>query len=272
VRVLRPASEALALAVGDYGEFEGAVGDRVVFGTYRATGTWSPALVALLARRLLRAGQGTLLDVGANIGLIAIAVAERSRAQCIAFEPEPRNAQLLARNVARHGLQQRIELHAIALDAQAGRALLAVSDDNWGDHRLLPELRASSAAGVIVPAARLDDVLAGRTLQRPCVMKLDTQGAEARVLRGAERVLSQVDALVVEYWPAGLLRAGDSAQALFALLASFPYAGVLDPRVPLEPLEPTAAFLRRLAWIPQDGSDEGFFDLIVSRRRDVDAL
>ena len=257
------------MASGEYGEFEGAVSDQVVFGTYLATGTWSPALVTLLAQRLLHSAAGTLIDVGANIGLVAIAVAERSRAHCIAIEPEPHNARVLARNVARHGLTRRIELHELALDAQAGHVTLALGDHNSGDNRVVPGPGAANAPRVTVPAARLDDVLAGRTLQRPCVMKIDTQGAEARVLRGAEHVLAQVDALVVEYWPAGLLRAGDSAQALFALLVQFPYAGLLDARGSLDRLEPTAAFLHRLAWIPQDGSDEGFFDLVLARSAQV---
>jgi FkbM family methyltransferase len=267
--VFQPTPDESAVTSGEYGEFEGSIRDQIVFGTYRATGTWSPALVALLASRLLPSTDGTFIDVGANIGLVTIAVAERSHAHCIAFEPEPRNAHLLARNVARHGLAGRIELHAVALDAQAGQVSLALSDHNSGDHRVVSGPEAAGAQRVTVPAARLDDLLAGRTLRRPCVMKLDTQGSEARVLRGAERVLAQVDALVVEYWPAGLLRVGDSAQALFALLAQFPYAGLLDSRGSPDRLEPTVAFLQRLAWIPQDGSDEGFFDLVLARKAQI---
>jgi FkbM family methyltransferase len=262
---MREASpRATAIAPGDYGEFEGALSDRVVFGSYRANGTWSPALVKLLAG-VLRGG-GTLLDIGANIGLVAIAVAQRSGARCLAFEPEPHNAALLARNVARHGLQDRIELHPVALDERAGAVTLALSADNSGDHRIAGARLAPDTPRCTVPAARLGDVLAGRTLARPAAMKLDTQGAEARVLRGAgDQVLSQIDVLVVEYWPAGLLRTGDSAALLFEQLARFPYAGLLDPRSPVPQLEPTPSFLPRLAWIPADGSDEGFFDLVLAR-------
>jgi FkbM family methyltransferase len=254
------------LASGEYGEFEGSPADHVVFGTYRRTGTWSPELVAFLAGRLLRpGGGGTLLDVGANIGLISIAVAQRTRAHCLAFEPAPDNVRLLERNVQRHGLAQRIELHPVALDARPGEVALGLSDDNSGDHRLLgPVPPPPSVRRVQVRAERLDDLLAGRTLQRPCVMKLDTQGAEARVLRGAARTVAELDALVVEYWPAGLLRAGDSAGALHALLAQFPYAALLTSAASGPP-QPTQALLDRLAFIPKDGSDEGFFDIALTR-------
>ena len=282
------AGERISAATGEYGEFAGEESDRVVFGTYCRTGTWSPQLVSLLAGPLLGARAGTLLDVGANIGLIAIAVAQRSRASCLAFEPAPLNARLLAHNVARHGLCDRIEIHEVALDARPGAVMLELSADNSGDHRIASATARGIAPGsaeregagarlrgpagalsrVRVRAERLDDLLAGRRLARPCILKLDTQGCEARVLRGAARTLAEIDALVVEYWPAGLLRAGDSAEALHGLLGAFPYAAVLGP-LGAGALQPTPDALASLAWVPTDGSDEGFLDLLLARDRSL---
>lgn len=260
-------TEAFLLAHGAYGAFEGAPGDGVVFGTYRQTGVWSPQLVSLIAERLFAGAAGTLLDVGANIGLITIPVLDRCRARCLAFEPEPTNLRLLLRNVQRHGLERRVEIHGVALDAVAGRTTLALSAENSGDHRLTRAQRAASheCACIEVSAARLDDLLEARELEPPVVMKVDCQGAEARVLRGARASLTRVDSLVIEYWPAGLLRMGDSAQALQQLLLCFPYAALhgfhsLDERLPS-----TESVFAQLAWIPTDGSDEGFFDLLLSR-------
>lgn len=255
------------LASGEYGEFEGAEYDRVVFGTYRATGTWSPVVVSLIAEQVLRGGPGTLIDAGANIGLVSIPVAERSAAHAIAFEPAPDNAAALARNAERHGVAQRIEIHELALDAQTGTAQLALSPDNSGDHRLAA--RGTSEAGVApcvpVRAARLDDVLAGRRLTHPLIFKLDTQGAEARVLRGAAETLRAVDVLITEYWPAGLARMGDDPAALNALLAEFPYAALLEQRTPPARLEPTAELLHALGCFLRDGAGEGFYDLVLAR-------
>lgn len=270
--VARPPNQRFALATGEYGPFEGDDHDRVVFGTYRNTGVWSRSLVSLIADRLFAGGTGTLLDVGANIGLVAVPVADRSAARCIAFEPAPDNCELLRRNVRRHGLEQRVEIHEIALDARAGRVTLALSDDNSGDHRLVPAGASSGQTCIEVEAARLDDLLASHALTRPIVLKIDGQGAEARVLRGARATLERVDFAVVEYWPAGLLRMGDSAQALQELLLDFPHAALLgyhslDARLPN-----TATLFAQLAWIPSDGSDEGFFDLLLSRRSEIESL
>jgi hypothetical protein len=54
------------------------------------------------------------------------------------------------------------------------------------------------------------------------VIKMDIQGAELSALRGAERVLTENRnvRMVLEYWPYGLARAGDSAEELLRFLAS----------------------------------------------------
>jgi FkbM family methyltransferase len=263
--VIPPPTTGFALANGAYGAFEGCATDRVVFGTYQQTGSWSPGLVALIAERLFAGGGGTLLDVGANIGLVTIPVLERCQASCVAFEPEPTNHELLRRNLLRHGLAHRVETHALALDANAGEVGLLLSRDNSGDHRLCPQDDADQHERIQVRAARLDDVLAGHALEHPVVLKIDSQGAEVRVLAGAQQTLAQVDYLVVEYWPAGLLRMGDSAAALQQALTTFPYATLLRDERPPDPLQDTTALFARLAWIPTDGSDEGFFDLLLAR-------
>jgi FkbM family methyltransferase len=256
------------VATGEFGAFEGPASDGVVLARYAAEGSWSRQLVALLGAQLTRGG--TLLDVGAHVGLISIAVAARSRAHCIAFEPAPDNAACLARNVVRHGLTSRIELHALALSDQPGTLRLGLSPDNGGDHHALVA-GAALAPGwreQAIPCARLDDLLEGRTLERPLLLKLDTQGSEVRVLRGAQRVLEQVDAIVLEYWPAGLARLGDRASMLEPLLARFEWAAVLAQDDRALSLAPRSDVLRSLAWIAEDGSDQGFFDLLLTTSRE----
>jgi FkbM family methyltransferase len=252
------------VADGDYGPIEGALDDHVVFGRYRAERTWSPELVRTLSRWL--ACGGTLLDAGAHIGLISIAVARACPARCLAFEPAPANYQLLCRNVASQRLEPRIETYEVALDAENGRAQLALSRDNSGDHRLLRHARADSGLSVEVACARLDDLIGPRALPAPLIMKLDTQGAEARVLAGARRSLARIDRLVLEYWPAGLHRMGDRAAELSAVLADhFAWAALLRPDEPLQ-ARPARELLANLArFVPDDGADQGFFDLVLAR-------
>lgn len=251
---------------GDYGVFEGSPRDQVVMGEYRAYKTWAKGLVSLVVERLFGDGPGTFIDVGANIGLVSIPVLERTGSIGIAFEPEPGNFEFLSRNVARHGLQSKIELHAAACYSERTHLPLALSGDNLGDHRLQgKDSTPLSRATIDVPAVRLDDVLRGRELPHPIVIKLDTQGSEVRVLEGAVETLARADHVVSEFWPEGIVAHGDDPKRFAELLEPLEFAAVLNV-VPLpEPLNSHAHVFSQLSWIKQDGSDPGFFDLFFSR-------
>jgi FkbM family methyltransferase len=263
-------SSATRLVDGDLGSFEGSSDDDVVFGHYIREGTWAPGLVSLITERLLPMDGGTFIDVGANIGLVAIPTVERTNARGFAFEPEPRNFRLLQRNIALRGLAHRIETFNIAAYFEEARLSMELSSNNHGNHRLLPENSAKGSGRTVeVAAAPLDVLVADRPLTPPVVMKVDTQGCEVRVLVGAERTLARTDYLIVEYWPAGMRRMGDSAQELEELLGRFPFGTVLDQHVVPTQLEPIEAALERLACVPRDGSDERFFDLLCVANADA---
>lgn len=253
---------------GEYGEFEGALADRVVMGEYRSRGTWAQGLVSLVVDRLFGDGPGTFIDVGANIGLVAIPVVQRTGSVGIAFEPEPRNFGFLARNVARHGLTDRIECHPLACYSEPAQLRLALSSDNLGDHRLQPKAAAAKSGArpeIEVGAVRLDDVLRGRELARPIVVKLDTQGSEVRVLEGARETLARSDYVISEYWFEGILAHGDTPARFAEIMREFQFGAVLHVLPLPEPLHSSEYVFAQLGWIKQDGSDPGFFDLLFSR-------
>ena len=252
-------------ADGDYGVFEGAVEDRVVMDEYCKKGTWAPELVSLIVERLLAGGSGTLIDVGANIGLVCVPVVERTGAIAIALEPEPRNFGLLSRNVARHALSDRIECQELACYSESGQLPLALSPDNLGDHRLQREHGPNTRHVVQVNTCRLDDILRDRALPRPIVLKVDAQGSEVGVFQGAPETLARCDFVVTEYWPAGIVEHGHRAHTLAKIMQGFEYGAVLHVLPLPEPLNTSSYVFQQLAFIADDGSDPGFFDLLFSR-------
>jgi FkbM family methyltransferase len=263
-----PLPPGSVLHEGQYGPFEGSLQDQVVMHEYRTLGTWATGIVSLMQERLFAAGGGTLIDVGANLGLVVVPVVERTGALGIAFEPEPRNFAYLARNVARHGLSERIELHASACYSEATRLPLLLSETNLGDHRLQPRRaqRESPAQRTVeVPAVRLDDVLRDRELPHPIVLKVDAQGSEVCVFEGALETLSRVDFVITEYWPEGIVAHGQRTERFHELMRSFEFGGVLNVAPLPEPLHNSSYALSQLDWVKQDGSDPGFFDLLFSR-------
>ena len=256
---------------GEYGAFEGAAADHVVLPRYEADRVWSPELLGLLQRLL--ADGGTLLDVGGHIGLISIPVALCTPARCNAFEPAPTNAACFRRNATRHSVDQRVTLHEVALGGERGEVAFALSGDNGGDHHVLADgtQPASGFRAIHVPCERLDDLIDASTLAKPIVLKLDVQGSEAKVLAGATRVLPHVAAVVLEYWPAGLLRAGDHAEQLEALLQDFDWGAVLKQGSDTFELKTRAELFHALShFMALDGSDDGFFDLLLISGRDRD--
>ncbi|HKP58055.1 MAG TPA: FkbM family methyltransferase [Polyangiales bacterium] len=255
------------LVNGEYGLFEGAQADRVVMHEYATLGFWAKTLVTLV-ERLFSDGPGTFIDVGANIGLVVVPVVERSGSIGIAFEPEPRNFGYLTRNIARHGLLDQIECHALACYSEPARLALALSSDNLGDHRLQPKTAGTgsrSQAQIEVASVRLDDVLRGRELPRPIVLKLDTQGSEVRVLEGARETLARADYIISEYWPRGIVAHGDATERFAEIMRGFPFGAVLHLLPLPEPLHSSEHVFSQLSWIKQDGSDPGFFDLLFAR-------
>ena len=261
----QPSGANNVICDGAYGVFEGAAEDRVVMDEYRRLGTWAPELVSLIVTRMLAGGSGTFIDVGANIGLISIPVVERSAAIGIAFEPEPRNFDLLTRNVARHVLAERIECRALACYSSSGRLPLALSSENLGDHRLQRSAAGSSRRVVEVNTCRLDDALRDRDLPRPIVLKVDAQGSEVGVFEGAPETLARCDYVISEYWPAGIVEHGHSAHTFAQIMQGFEYGAVLHVLPLPEPLNTAAYVFAQLSWIANDGSDPGFFDLLFSR-------
>lgn len=159
---------------------------------------------------------GILLDIGANIGMICIALLERHGfARALAAEPSPRNLRLLERNVLQNGLGDRILRLPYALSSAAGEMELELSEYNSGDNRI----RHSASGGVWgeerrevvrVPVRTLDGVMAEHGVQASSVRLtwVDIQGHEGYFLDGGRATLSHGAPVVSEFWPYGILRSG----------------------------------------------------------------
>jgi FkbM family methyltransferase len=128
------------------------------------------------------------VDIGANLGAFTVLAAGVARARVLAVEPAPETLPWLHDHIALNGLEGLVEVAATALS------------DAPGEIRMTAGLGASNrvdAAGVAVPVTTLDALLAGRV---PSMIKLDVEGHEAPVLRGATATLANPGllALVVE--------------------------------------------------------------------------
>ncbi len=252
---------------GQLGFFFGDIRDEYVYRAYRYTGTWDPEIQALFDR--LFAKGGTLIDAGANIGLLSVPISKRRGVTVHAFEPDPENFRFLRANAAANGATL-VHAYNLALMAEDGTLEFERSRINWGDHRVrrAPGVEMDERQEVIhVEGRRLDAVLRSVELRRPVLLKVDTQGADVQVLRGAVGMLDRVDYAVCEFWPYGLRRMGESCEAFYDAISVFSFGAILGSGSPsLSPLGDVVSELRRL--IPQDGSEpERLVDVFLSKQR-----
>ena len=160
-----------------------------------AGGVFDPCVTETL-HRLIEPGD-LVIDVGANVGyLTSLAVARAgSRGRVVAFEPHPQVFELLERNAAgwrdRDGVAS-LELHRVALSDSSGEGALLAGpsfEANMGLASLATgEAAESPGDSIPVKLARLDDFAGTETVG---VLKIDVEGHEADVLRGAEGLLRE---------------------------------------------------------------------------------
>jgi FkbM family methyltransferase len=160
-------------------------------------------LSRFIASRL--ASGSVMFDVGAHHGVHTLVAAFELAArgeggQVHAFEPDPENLRLLRENVARNGLGHLVTVHPVAVTDRDGEDVLVVcvgdnSSNTLRDHQLLALAPDQPRREQPVPTVRLDGLL--DTVPRVDLLKVDVQGAEARVRRGAERLLERDRPVVV---------------------------------------------------------------------------
>jgi FkbM family methyltransferase len=172
--------------------------DRVMTPFVQAHGFWEASETRFI-RDALREGM-TFIDVGANTGYFSVLGSRLVAAtgRVFAVEPERRNIALLKANLWRHGCDNAVIL-PIAAHRQRGFLPLRLNDENRGDH----QVGWSDEASALVPSARLDDLLAGVSVD---VAKVDTQGVDHDVIDGLSGLFppGRPATIMCEFWLEGM--------------------------------------------------------------------
>ncbi|MGF6415767.1 FkbM family methyltransferase [Paraburkholderia sp. 35.1] len=209
-------------ASGQYGIMASSSNDLSILKKYAETGRWAPELAERLKAFFAGSG-GTYLDIGANIGMTTIPIAQyNDSVKCYAFEPEPVNYRNLLRNIAENCPSSDIETYQLALHEHDDVLPFEIADGNLGDHRLhietgLPAKQNEAGRKIIdVQCVRLDDLPI--KLTSPVFAKIDTQGAEPFVFAGGRQTLARADAILVEWSPYHMARLGGGPEIVLRFL------------------------------------------------------
>jgi len=167
-----------------------------------------------LIRSMLKPGM-TALDIGANIGMYSLFLGGLvgSNGRVLAIEPGPENFERL-RQAVNH-MPNINAIHA-ALAEKNGQLRLFLSEILNVDHHTYDD--GEGRPFVLVEAIALDEhIPIGRPIH---FVKIDVQGAELAVLKGAKRMLRENHdvKILFEYWPYGLRAAGHEPSDLLSFL------------------------------------------------------
>ncbi len=201
--------------------FTGPGADCITRHIYRI-GAHEPHITRYLIDHV-RVGPGEIaLDVGANIGWYSVLLDRLSvpGARIFAFEPDPESFRLLRSNLEVNGTTRVTALN-VALGDTPGRAVLhRYRGTNNGRHTLLEGNTSGGTVEVGVDTLKgfWDSKQLGASPLR--FLKIDVEGFECLVLRGAGDLLGRCQCMLLEYSPEGLKLAGLKPEALIDLLVT----------------------------------------------------
>lgn len=145
-----------------------------------------------------------LYDVGAATGLFALYAALRPGIAVYAFEPKATSFGVLIEHLALNDMGERVFPLPVALSDSTGAVRLTLSalapqsggNSVGGAADQFGEVHSVFSQGAL--AYRLDDLIAAFDLPKPTHLKIDVDGIEGLILRGAPETLKSVKSVVVE--------------------------------------------------------------------------
>jgi FkbM family methyltransferase len=142
--------------------------------------------------RTVRTSPGLFIDVGANTGFYTLlAAAVSAEVRVLAVEPAAAIRTLLEANIAANGFAAQVTVLPMALSSRSGQASLFIPSQEHGlvetSASLEPGFKPDHSAVEQVPVSTLDALLLRRwPFLRVSVIKIDVEGHDAAVLRGAK--------------------------------------------------------------------------------------
>jgi len=160
------------------------------------------------------------VDVGAYVGLYTIALAQRTgrTGRVYSFEPDPQNCAVLRKHVELNNVSDRVEVHQLALGDKNGFVPFTAGRDSQS------VIGTGSSTSGTVRIVRLDSILCSGRVD---ILKIDVEGFEENVLKGAELLLSDKDrkprVIFIEVHPYNWYLSGTTSNSVINRLARCSY-------------------------------------------------
>jgi FkbM family methyltransferase len=171
-------------------------------------------------RRWCRPGDA-VMDIGAHLGLFTVCMSRLvgPRGQVFSFEPTPFTCSVLRETVRLNHCESNVVVHQKGVSSQSGHASFFDTGDVVSNANSLVHT-ARSKATTTIETVSLDDVLPNRQAIR--LLKIDVEGAELDVLRGAGRTINRCRPVIqLGLHPLPIREAGGSLEEIWDLLNKY---------------------------------------------------
>ena len=176
--------------------------------------------------RLIQEGD-IVLEVGAHHGCSTVVLSHwvGDKGKVVAFEPVPKNCDIIRKQIELNNLKN-IVIESKAVGAKIGKTTITGSSNS----SIVPSSRKQ---GIQVELTCLDQY----EHLKPSLLKIDVEGFEVEVLRGATNILAKMPKLAIEIHTKSLGRYNSSVEDIFNLINSADYVLYVQWEDGEEPLE-----------------------------------
>jgi len=159
----------------------------------------------------------TAFDVGANVGQTAMAMAQTTQKLVYCFEPHPATFFKLKKNLSLNSFLP-IKAEQLGLGQKPGWAQMGENINHSGSNCI------QNHGNISVPLSCIDEYIESNQISACDFIKIDTEGYELEVLKGAENTLKKFHPiLVIELDENNLEKYHTSSNELITYLLSFGY-------------------------------------------------
>ncbi len=165
-----------------------------------------------------------VIDVGANIGATMVQTCQRvgNSGMVIGFEPDPKSFRKCQEHLSLNRCEHALVL-PLGVGSEASKKVLRVRvPSNQGMNQISPE--GLETDGVSIQVTTLDSFVREKALKRLDVIKIDVEGYENEVLKGAQACLETFHPrLFIEIDDLNLKEHGSSPEEIYRRLESLGY-------------------------------------------------
>ena len=138
-----------------------------------------------------------LFDVGANVGVYSVYAGKRG-VRVFGFEPEASNYYVLNQNIMKNNLSSNVTAYNFALSDTEGIDVLKLTSfipgsahTTFGDNELFKQTDEPTIFSQGAFSTTLDNLIYKNGLPIPDYLKIDVDGIEAKIMKGAQRLLQE---------------------------------------------------------------------------------